>query len=155
MPRPHPGDAQADIITVRVPIAFRRRGGRKTVTAPDGSAIAAASPRANSTLVKAIPRAFRWRKLIESGQYGSIQEIAAAENINASYVGRVLRLTLLAPDIVERILNRGNRDPLRSRWTGSWQGATSIGTSKDRRFGPRRKNVSFAPGSGRLGMNEF
>jgi hypothetical protein len=105
MPRPHPGDAQADIITVRVPIAFRRRGGRKTVTSPDGSAIAAASPRANSTLVKAIARAFRWRKLIESGQYGSIQEIAAAENINASYVGRVLRLTLLPPDIVERILN--------------------------------------------------
>jgi S-adenosylmethionine synthetase len=51
-------------------------------------------------------RGFRWRGLIESGRYCSIQEIAAAEKINASYVGRILRLTLLAPDIVEGILAR-------------------------------------------------
>ena len=106
MPRPPPGDAQPDIVTVHVPIAVRRRSGRKTVTPPDGSLVmAAASHRANSTLVKAIARAFRWRGLIESGRYCSIQEIAAAEKINASYVGRILRLTLLAPDIVEGILN--------------------------------------------------
>jgi hypothetical protein len=106
MPRPHPGDTQADFITVHVPIAVRRRGGRKTVTSPDGSLVmTAVSHCANSTLVKALARAFRWRGFIESGRYTSIQEIAAAEKINASYVGRILRLTLLAPDIVEAILN--------------------------------------------------
>jgi hypothetical protein len=56
-------------------------------------------------MVKAIARAFRWRDMMESGQYATIREIANAERINEAYVGRVLRLTLLAPDIVEAILN--------------------------------------------------
>jgi hypothetical protein len=56
-------------------------------------------------MVKAIARAFRWRNLLENGTYGSIAEISAAEKINASYVARVFRLTLLAPDLVEGILN--------------------------------------------------
>jgi hypothetical protein len=55
-------------------------------------------------MVKAIARAYRWRKMLESGIHATIAEIAAAEKINESYVGRVLRLTLLAPDIVEAIL---------------------------------------------------
>jgi hypothetical protein len=50
-------------------------------------------------------RAFRWRDMLESGEYATIREIAAAETINETYVGRVLRLTLLAPEIVEAILN--------------------------------------------------
>ena len=55
-------------------------------------------------MVKAIARAFRWRKLIETGVYGTVGEIAVAEKINASYVSRVLRLTLLTPEIVEAIV---------------------------------------------------
>ena len=60
-------------------------------------------------MVKAIARAFQWRKLLEDGTHATVAEIATAEKINASYVGRVLRLTLLAPDIVEAIL--GGRQP--------------------------------------------
>ena len=56
-------------------------------------------------MVKAIARAFRWRKMLENGTYATIAEIAAAEKINESYVGHVLRLTLLAPHIVEAVLN--------------------------------------------------
>jgi hypothetical protein len=56
-------------------------------------------------MVKAIARAFRWREMLENGTHTTIAEIGAAEKINESYVGRVLRLTLLAPDIVESILN--------------------------------------------------
>jgi len=56
-------------------------------------------------VVKAIARAFRWRGMLESGEYVTIREIANAEKINESYVGRVLRLTLLAPDIVEAIIS--------------------------------------------------
>jgi len=93
-------------LTVRVPISLRRRGGRKLVIIPDGSSPwAPPRVRVDSALVKALARAFRWRKLLESGVYGTIDEIAAAENINDSYVSRVLRLTLLAPEIVERILD--------------------------------------------------
>jgi hypothetical protein len=58
----------------------------------------------DSAMVKAIARAFRWREMLESGKYATIREVAVAENINETYIGRVLRLTLLAPDIVEAIL---------------------------------------------------
>ena len=60
-------------------------------------------------MVKAIARAFRWREMLENGTHATIAEVAAAEKINETYVGRVLRLTLLAPDIVEAIL--GGRQP--------------------------------------------
>jgi hypothetical protein len=63
------------------------------------------SSAADTTLVKALARAFRWRRMMEAGRYGTINELAAAEKINSSYVSRLLRLTLLAPDIVEAILD--------------------------------------------------
>jgi hypothetical protein len=95
-------------ITIHVPIGIRRRGGRKLVFAPD-STNATTTPicrRVDNAMIKAIARAFRWRKMLEDGTHATIAEIAAAEKINESYVGRVLRLTLLAPDIVEGILWR-------------------------------------------------
>nr|WP_221244510.1 hypothetical protein [Neoroseomonas alkaliterrae] len=61
--------------------------------------------RQDITLIKAVARAFRWRRMLESGRFGTINELAAAEKINSSYVSRVLRLTLLAPYIVEAILD--------------------------------------------------
>jgi hypothetical protein len=93
--------------TVRVPISIRRRGGRKLVLAPDGTNVTTAPVcrHIDNAMVKAIARAFRWREMLENGTYATIAEIAATEKINESYVGRVLRLTLLAPDIVEAILN--------------------------------------------------
>lgn len=60
--------------------------------------------RVDTAMVKAIARAFRWRNMLESGEYAAIREIANAEKINESYVGRVPRLTLWAPDIVEAVL---------------------------------------------------
>jgi hypothetical protein len=56
-------------------------------------------------MVKVTAGAFRWRAMLENGTHATIAEIAAAEKINESYVGRVLRLTLLAPNIVEAILD--------------------------------------------------
>ena len=93
-------------VTIEIPFTIRKRGGRKQVIFPDGAS-AWVSPRAriDSTMIKAIARGFRWRKLLESGVYGTIDEIATAEKINPSYVSRVLRLTLLAPSIVEAILD--------------------------------------------------
>jgi hypothetical protein len=92
-------------VTVTVPFAVRKRGGRKLLIMPDG-ATAAPVPRSrvDSALLKALCRGFRWRKLLETGDFSTIEEIAEAENINPSYVSRVVRLTLLAPEIVEAIL---------------------------------------------------
>ena len=61
--------------------------------------------RQDITLIKAVARAFRWRRMLEAGQFATIKDLAATEKINSSYVSRVLRLTLLAPDIVEAILD--------------------------------------------------
>ena len=88
-----------------MPFAVRKRGGRKLVLAPDGAPMPPAAPHVDTTLVKAIARAFRWQKMLETGRYATINEIARAEKINPSYVSRVLRLTLLAPATVEAILD--------------------------------------------------
>ncbi len=96
-------------VTIRVPMTFTRRGGRKLVISPDDASPVATQtlsrPRIDNTIIKALARAFRWRKLLETGAFATVAEIAAAEKINAAYVGRVLRLTLLAPEIVEAILD--------------------------------------------------
>ena len=96
----------AQILTVRVPFTIRKRGGRKLALSADGSTLAPPRPRINSTLVKALARAHRWNRLLETSRYSSAAELAAAEKINPSYVSRILRLTLLAPDIVEAIVER-------------------------------------------------
>lgn len=101
-----------DTITVHVPLSFTKRGGRKQIVLPDGtSSWAPPRARVDNTMVKAIARGFRWRKLLETGVHTTIEDIAAAEKISASYVSRILRLTLLAPPIVEAILDgRQGRD---------------------------------------------
>jgi hypothetical protein len=93
-------------LVVRIPMRFQRRSGRKRIVAPDGSEIVPTSkPQPDGTLIKALARAWRWQRMLESGEYGTLAELAAAERISRSYVCRILRLTLLAPDIVERILD--------------------------------------------------
>jgi hypothetical protein len=100
-------------ITVRVPISIRKRGGRRVVLAPDGVHHDPRTLRCqhtNNAMVKAIARAFRWREMLECGECSNIKEIAALERINASYIARILRLTLLAPDLIEAIVE-GRQSP--------------------------------------------
>jgi hypothetical protein len=100
-----------DTLVVRIPMRFQRRSGRKRIVAPDGSEIVPTSkPQPDSTLVKALARAWRWQRMLDEGRFASIRELAEAEQVSHSYVGRVLRLSLLAPDIVEQILD-GRSDP--------------------------------------------
>jgi hypothetical protein len=98
-------------LTIHVPMTFATRGGRKLVVSPDGiPSWAKARPRVDSTMVKALGRAFRWRKLLETGASATVEDIARFEKINTSYVSRILRLTLLAPEIIEMILD-GRQPP--------------------------------------------
>lgn len=93
-------------ITVRIPMAFKRRGGRKVIIAPDGGdAWAPAKPRRDETLIRALARAHRWKRMLEEGTYRSATELAEVEKITRSYITRLLSLTLLSPDIVELILD--------------------------------------------------
>ena len=92
-------------LVVRIPMRFQHRGGRKRIVAPDGSTIVPTSgPKPDGTLVKALARAWRWQRMLDEGVYTTVSEIGDAENISKSYVSRILRLALLAPDFVESIL---------------------------------------------------
>jgi hypothetical protein len=106
----------ATSITVRVPLAIRRRPGRKTVVTPVREGVGPATPtRADPALVKALARAFRYQRLLDEGRYASISEMAAAERIERGYLGSLLRLTLLAPALVEAILDGRQPDGLTLR----------------------------------------
>lgn len=96
------GAAIPDTVTLHVPFRIVKRGGRKEMQMPDG---AVQPRRTDGALVKALARAFRWKRMLESGEYAIIAELAEREGIAPSYMTRVLRLTLLAPDIVEAILD--------------------------------------------------
>lgn len=111
-----------DTVTLHVPFRVVKRGGRKEMQLPEG---VKQPRRTDSTLVKALARAFRWKRMLDSGDFSTIAELAEREGIAAPYLSRTLRLTLLAPDIVDAILSgeQGNqakletlRDPFPADW---------------------------------------
>ena len=99
------------LLTVSIPMAIRKRGGRKLVVSPAGAEPWAPSrPRIDNTLMRALVQAFHWQHKLESGQHATIIELAAAEKLDRSFVSHMLRLTLLAPDLVEAVLD-GRQSP--------------------------------------------
>ena len=92
------------IVTVSIPVTFRQRDGRKQILSPPGATPWSPTPRMDSALVKAVVRAHRWRQMLENGDYARSAELAKVEKVNASYLSRILRLTLIAPDIIEAIV---------------------------------------------------
>jgi hypothetical protein len=92
-------------ISVHIPITLRHQGGRKQVVTPADSAPWIPKPsRVDNALVKAVVRAHRWRDMLETGRHATVRDLAKAEGINESYISRILRLTLLAPPIIQSIL---------------------------------------------------
>jgi hypothetical protein len=96
-----------ETVTIHVPFRIVKRGGRKAMHLPEGTT---QPRRTDNTLVKALARAFRWKRMLESGEFATITDLAAHEGIAPSYLTRILRLTLLAPDIVDTILE-GRQGP--------------------------------------------
>ncbi|MEI7605744.1 MAG: hypothetical protein WCJ64_00025 [Rhodospirillaceae bacterium] len=100
--------AEVGTLIIRVPVQFKRRGGRKLIITPEGApeAVAAAAPAAlDDTLVRTLVKAHRWRRRIETGKAKSITDLAEQEKVTIAYVSRLLPLTCLAPDIVAAILD--------------------------------------------------
>ena len=98
-------------VTVRVPMKIRRRPGRKTIVTPVVDGLPAhTATRADPALLKALARAFRYQRMLDEGRYASISEMAEAEKRDRGYLGRLLQLTLLAPDIVEAIVEGRQMD---------------------------------------------
>lgn len=98
-----------DTVTIHVPFRLVKRGGRKEMQLPEG---ASTPRRPDDALVKALARAFRWKRMLDSGEFASISELAEMEGIAFTYMARLSRLTLLAPDIVEAILDGRQRPEL-------------------------------------------
>jgi hypothetical protein len=97
-----------ETITLHVPFRVVKRGGRKEMVLPPG--VSTQRARVDNTLVKALARAFRWKRMLDSGEFATMAELARREGIAVSYLTRILGLTLLAPDIVEAILD-GRQGP--------------------------------------------
>ena len=87
-----------ETVSLHVPFCVVKRGGRKKMQLPPGGP---QQRKMDNTLVKAIARAFRWKWMLESGEFATVNELAEREGIAPSYMTRVMRLSLLAPDIVE------------------------------------------------------
>ena len=83
-----------ETVTLHVPFRVVKRGGRKEMQLPAG---VSQTPKTDSTLVKALARAFRWKRMLESGEFATIGELAEREGIAFTYMARVLRLRCLRP----------------------------------------------------------
>lgn len=122
-----------ETITVHIPLTFRKRGGRKLVVTPDGAAWAP-RPRVDNAMVKALARAFRWRKMLDNGVHATLVDLARAKRLPPSYVSGILRLTLLAPEIVEAVLDGRQPaelqlDDLLGGLPLEWEGQRRLGSS--------------------------
>ena len=91
-----------ETVTIHVPFRLVKRGGRKEMQLPEG---AAQARKPDNTLIKALARAFRWKRMLDSGDFATIADLAEREGIAAPYLTRTMRLAQLAPDLVEVILD--------------------------------------------------
>lgn len=124
---------EVDTVTIRIPMRLERRGGRKLIITPDGSAPTPAKADCDETMIRALVKAHRWRRQIDTGQFRSGSELAAHEKITDSYVARMLTLTLLAPDITQAIFE--GRQPKGLRLANLLRGIPLAWEEQRKRFG--------------------
>lgn len=91
-------------LTVIVPLSISRRAGRRRYgQAMDSDAATNGSQL--TSLQRALAKGYRWRGMLEGGEIASMKELAESEATDNSYVGRIINLTLLAPEIIAGILD--------------------------------------------------
>ena len=91
------------MLSIFIPVQFKRRGGRKMIVAPDG--VIGMRAERDDTLIQAVAKAWKWRRMLDRKEALSFAEIIVREKIGATYAARIYDLSLLAPDIVEAILD--------------------------------------------------
>lgn len=93
-------------ITIEIPVNFKKRGGRKYITAPDGTDIAGyRKPKYQTNMIKAVARGHILADTLDKEPDLTIKELAKREMLDHGYVAKAVRMTQLAPDIIEAILN--------------------------------------------------
>ncbi len=99
-----------NVISIKVPIAFKRYRGKVWLTLPEDNAPPTTKLRPNESFVKALAKAHHWQHLLDTGKFPMLRELIKHVNVNSSYASRILRLNLLAPDIKQAILD-GKQPP--------------------------------------------
>ncbi len=89
-------------IRVVIPLVIRKRNGRPKILPPEDTESRTQDPH----VLRAIARAWSWRRKIESGEASTIQDIAAAEKLSDRFVSRMMRLAYLSPDVLEQLVTR-------------------------------------------------
>lgn len=132
--------AEDQKIIVRIPINLRRWGGKKVLVGPQGQDLRNLDleVRKDEKLLKALGRAYRWHKMIAIGKYQSASELAEAENINKSYLLRVMRVMLLSPRIVDAVLN--GRQPEGFALTDIEKAFSPVWSEQEKKFGFAQSN---------------
>ena len=92
------------ILSIRIPMEFKKRGGRKEIILPEGALDPNAPPAEESALAISLARAHQWLELVETGAVASLSDISETLKLDLSYLARLMKLTLLAPDIKKAIL---------------------------------------------------
>jgi hypothetical protein len=127
--RPADVRRDGDCVVLNIPMTFRRRNGRREIILPPGGD-ASVEPEPNRTLVLALARAWRWQEMLDRGEVGSVDELAKRLHLGPTYVARTLRLTALAPNLVESVLTGDEPDGLSLRrlaadvplnWAEQWR----------------------------------
>ncbi|MBI2844854.1 MAG: hypothetical protein HYX78_15790 [Armatimonadetes bacterium] len=108
-------DEKNQMLIVDIPMRLKKRGGRRHIIVSDRLQTAETKHDYSESLALAITRSHRWKELIDSGRFSSISELAQAICLDVSYAARLYRLTLLAPDIIEAILDGNEPDGLSMR----------------------------------------
>ena len=102
-------DDETKILSITVPVSFKRRKSRKTIVSPNGknlkAILEAEGPKQDMTFVSALVKAFGWQEKLDSGKYASPKELAEKEKTEITHMYRLMRLTLLAPDIIQAIMD--------------------------------------------------
>ncbi len=112
--RPADVRRDGDCVVLNIPMTFRRRNGRREIILPSGTD-ASFGPEPNRALVLALARAWRWQKMLDRGEVRSVDELALRLHLGPTYVARTLRLTAVAPKLVESILAGDEPDGLSLR----------------------------------------
>jgi len=100
--------AEPETLRVHIPLTLRNRGGRPRILPPKEIEVAMDRGQ-DARLLRAIGRAWDWRRRLERGDVNTIADLARAEGISDRYVSRVIRLAWLAPTVLERLVLR--REP--------------------------------------------
>src|SRR3954454_14737121 len=98
--------AAPETIRVVIPLTIKRRNGRPRILPPADIESAAGGATSDPRLLRAIARAWDWRRRLDRGEAGTLKDIADSENVTVAFISRFLRLAYLSPEVLERLLIR-------------------------------------------------